>query len=583
MRRGTPVTRPMTDPSCASGAARGVARWFVFMMSGSAWWRGVVGLALGLGCDPTPGAELEEVPRCAATQPAWVLAADDARAADWLAGACFTARPLPLTSSPAALRGLVVLGSDAAELPEYVPYMQRHADELARFVAAGGVLLQLGQSPDSEAAPPFLPAELAASREVAAAPGLQVLAPEHPLLAGAPVADGALAWRVDPGAAFVGWPGFTPLLASEAGAALLAGAHGAGQVLLTTLRLDAPAGVDAERDAFAGAFYAGLAELVAEASSQAPPTVDPTRGPPPYEEGSSLLVVLPDTQYYSESQPALFEAQTAWIARNAAALDIRHVFHLGDIVEHNNLVEWSRARGAMAQLQGVVPYALATGNHDHGPGGDASTRETDLEVWFPYATAAAAESFGGAYAPGELANTYHLFEAGGRDWIAVVLEWAPRDAVVAWADAVMREHPDRLAIFVTHAYLDSDGRRFDHADATRPQPYNPHAYPTPGPLNDGEQLWQKLVRRHRFVLTLSGHALGDGVGYLASTTDLGTTCHQLTSNYQMRPLGGEGYLRTLELRPDGETIVVRTYSPARDRYLTGAEDARVLRIDGDGS
>jgi hypothetical protein len=61
--------------------------------------------------------------------------------------------------------------------------------------------------------------------------------------------------------------------------------------------------------------------------------------------------------------------------------------------------------------------------------------------------------------------------------------------------------------------------------------------------------------------------LGDGCGYLASTTDRGNTCHQMLSNYQMRELGGQGYLRLLEFLDDGRTVRVFTYSPFYDRFL----------------
>ena len=43
------------------------------------------------------------------------------------------------------------------------------------------------------------------------------------------------------------------------------------------------------------------------------------------------IVVLPDTQFYSQSNPAIFEAQTQWIVDNMAAENIIHVSHLGDI------------------------------------------------------------------------------------------------------------------------------------------------------------------------------------------------------------------------------------------------------------
>ena len=109
--------------------------------------------------------------------------------------------------------------------------------------------------------------------------------------------------------------------------------------------------------------------------------------------------------------------------------------------------------------------------------------------------------------------------------------------------------------------------------------YNPHQYKTPGKLHDGEELWQQLVRKHDFLLTLNGHVLGDGTGYLASRNDRGHTCHQMLANYQMRELGGEGYLRLLEFRPDGKTVVVKTYSPLYESWLLEPDQQFRFELD----
>src|SRR5690348_2204461 len=50
--------------------------------------------------------------------------------------------------------------------------------------------------------------------------------------------------------------------------------------------------------------------------------------PPRPEPGSFTIVVLPDTQHYSEDYPGTFLAQTTWIAENLAARKIAAVIHL---------------------------------------------------------------------------------------------------------------------------------------------------------------------------------------------------------------------------------------------------------------
>jgi 3',5'-cyclic AMP phosphodiesterase CpdA len=296
--------------------------------------------------------------------------------------------------------------------------------------------------------------------------------------------------------------------------------------------------------------------------------------------GSSLVAVLPDTQIYSLKYPGILTLQAAFIAARAKALDIRSVLHLGDIVHENTPTEWRRARKALQILDGTVPLIVAPGNHDYGPGGNAATRDTPLNQHFPFATAAAQPGFGGAFAPGKLDNSYHLLTAGGRNYVVLALEWGPRDEVITWASEIMTAHPDRWGILVTHAYLDEHDRRQDHTVPSRHEPHNPHAYGTPGPMNDGEEIWQKLVRHHRFVLTVSGHVLGDGTGYLVSRTDRGNLCHQMLVNFQTRAFGGEGLMRLLEFLPDAKTVRVHTYTPLYEAFLDGPDHAFAIELPG---
>ena len=94
---------------------------------------------------------------------------------------------------------------------------------------------------------------------------------------------------------------------------------------------------------------------------------------------------------------------------------------------------------------------------------------------------------------------------------------------------------------------------------------------------DGEMLWNELIRKHQGIfLVLSGHVLNDGEGALTSVGDHGNLVHQMLSNYQMLDEGGLGYLRLLELRPDGRTLRVKTYSPSLDLFATDpAQDFRL--------
>jgi hypothetical protein len=281
--------------------------------------------------------------------------------------------------------------------------------------------------------------------------------------------------------------------------------------------------------------------------------------PAPWVDGSTTLAVLPDTEVYSQKRPEFFEAQTRWIADNGGPRHIAYALSLGDIVHDDVAPQWEVAQRCYRMLDGNVPYALVLGNHDYS--GDR--RATRVNEFFPVACFTNWPTFGGVFESNRIENSFHLCRVGSRDWIVLALEFGPRDEVVEWANRVLAAHSDRLAVLVTHAYLFRGNVRFDHAAGVK-QRASPHDWG-----NDGEQLWQKLVRKHaNLMLVFSGHVASGGPSYLASEGDHGNTVHQLMVDFEALRGGGSGYLRLLEFLPDGATVQVRTYSPALDRHLT---------------
>lgn len=290
-------------------------------------------------------------------------------------------------------------------------------------------------------------------------------------------------------------------------------------------------------------------------------------------QGAFTMVVLPDTQIYSESHPEQFLAQTEWIVAQRQERNIACVLHLGDITNRNTPREWENAARAMSRLDGQVPYFMAVGNHDYSEGGVCKDRTTRFNEYFPLEKYRDTPTFGGVYdkEPQRLENSYHLFSAGGRDFLVLALEFGPRADVVRWANEVAAKHRDRQAILITHAYMYSDDTRYDWAKYGSKQRWNPHSYgvakTTGDDVSDGEELWQTLVSRHEnFILTLNGHVLNDGLARLVSKTPQGRDVSQVLVNFQMKPKGGDAWLRLLEFQPDGRTIEVCDYSPTRNQW-----------------
>ena len=289
--------------------------------------------------------------------------------------------------------------------------------------------------------------------------------------------------------------------------------------------------------------------------------------PLPFVQGSWTLVLLPDTQRYSRDYPETFCDQTQWIVDNKKRRKIAFVLHEGDIVNQATPSQWENAQKAISILDGRVPYALASGNHDYT---GIAKRVTFMSDYFPVKKFRKRKTFGGTFEKNRIENSYHLFSAGGRDWVVIALETFPRDAAVGWADKILKKYPKRLGIVVTHAYLYHDNTRYDYKTRLD-QKWSPHGEGGNhrDGHNDGEELWQKLIAPNANVaFVFCGHVLGDGAGRLTSTGTNGNTVHQILLNCQSWPDGGSGYLGLVEFLPGGKTIQFKTYSTTLNKYLT---------------
>ena len=268
------------------------------------------------------------------------------------------------------------------------------------------------------------------------------------------------------------------------------------------------------------------------------------------DEKSFTVVLLPDTQNYSEKYPDTYVAQTLWIRKRVKEDNVKFAIHLGDIVQTSTKKpEWENANRAMQLLDGVVPYSVAPGNHDMV----VKDRNTTLyNQYFSPARFKNRKWYGGHMGKTN-DNNYCFFEACGMKFMVINLEFAPRDEALAWAAGVAKRHPEHHVIVATHCYMRPNGR--DTGCAT--------SYRVAG--NSGEQMWQKLIRKQpNIFLVVSGHVLG--VGLQTSTNDAGGKVLEMLTDYQGLPNGGDGWLRSLQFVPAENKIHVKTYSPLLDQY-----------------
>ncbi len=289
------------------------------------------------------------------------------------------------------------------------------------------------------------------------------------------------------------------------------------------------------------------------------------------------LVLLPDTQNYTQKFPEIFEKQTTWITQHAD--EVAFVLHLGDITNNNIEKQWEVATRAMHILDGKVPYAIVTGNHDIGTNGKTDVRNTDLfNQYFNYTKYSQTKNFRGAYEKGKMDNTWHEFKAGGKKWLVLSLEFGPRNKVLDWAAEIIKAHPKHNVIIQTHAYMYSDQTRMSSERKHRWLPQSTGLAKDIGAdaPNNGEQMWEKLASLYpNIIMVVSGHVLNDGVGTLVSHGKHGNPVYQMLSNYQSgvqgSQNGGNGFLRILSIDTKKKTISVKTYSPVTDTYKREAD------------
>jgi Calcineurin-like phosphoesterase len=277
------------------------------------------------------------------------------------------------------------------------------------------------------------------------------------------------------------------------------------------------------------------------------------------------LVALPDTQFYTDESSGgtrdIFTSQTRWIVEQRDKLNIVFVLHEGDVTDKNTMKEWVNARSSMGLLDGVVPYAVAVGNHD-GVG-----HTTLFNQFFPLCQFQNYPTWGGAFDSGLSDNCYQYFTAGGVDWLVLSLEFGPRNRVLAWANRVAASHPDRRVIVLTHTHVYFDNTLHGSSVAHM---WKATSY---GRENNGTDVWEKFLRHHANVsFVFNGHVCGKGVGRLVGLGDAGNPVFQMLANYQMLPRGGSGFLRIMQFFPQQDRLSVKTYSPFVNQWITDPDN-----------
>ncbi|WP_246172312.1 metallophosphoesterase [Sphingobacterium hotanense] len=294
------------------------------------------------------------------------------------------------------------------------------------------------------------------------------------------------------------------------------------------------------------------------------------------------FVLIPDPQTYMKFERNLgtFHTMISWIKENKDSLNTQFVLCTGDLVEQNDLLnpngkqanqtskqQWTSISSAFHRLNGLVPYVLATGNHDYGHV-SAEYRATQYDKYFsveqnPLNAAAIREVGPNLNGASTGVNAVYEFKTPHQQKLLVmVLEFAPRNEVVEWAKKTLDQpkYADHSVFLLTHTYLNRDSKHMPR-----------EGYKIED-ANYGEALFEKLVKPSKNIrMVFSGHIgapdnWGGHLGFREDKNAAGKSVVQMAFNAQAmgggwHGNGGDGWLRYLEFLPDGKTVKVKTFSP----------------------
>ena len=299
----------------------------------------------------------------------------------------------------------------------------------------------------------------------------------------------------------------------------------------------------------------------------------------PAPEGAFSIVLIPDTQAYlgegtkgnqSNTDPVtnpIFKAHVDWIAAHLEQQNIAFVSHVGDIVDIDEPRQWKVARDCMNVIHGKVPYGISVGNHDMTSQGDSSL----FQQYFPKSRFEEFEWYGGCFHGSEIsgnnANSYQLFSAEGLKFLFLHLECNAPDNVLAWAQAVIAQHPDRRVLITSHmgwGPREKPRQNEDYFTSEKGRMAWSKIHGARG--NSPQQIWDKFYSRQpRLIAVFSGDQSRTQTYRAATPTEHGNIVHELLQDY------GSGWLRLYRFLPKENRVQAITFDPRTEDLCTGTK------------
>ena len=268
------------------------------------------------------------------------------------------------------------------------------------------------------------------------------------------------------------------------------------------------------------------------------------------------IVVLPDTQTYTQNYPDILINQTTWVSINKNPLNIRMVIFVGDLVNSNNKEQWNRLNDSLSVLdESNIPYSVIPGNHDLG----LTNNDLYYNEYLPVSRFNNKSWFGGNF--NNYKNNYQLQTINNQDFIFISLDLCPNKQEIDWANNILDKYPNYTGVLTTHAYLNTN---------EPPQRYVNYCSST-------EYIWNDLIKLHQNLqLVLCGHMHTEK--RRVDDNNFNKPVYQILADYQDVDNGKSGYLRILTYDTKNKIINIETYSPYLNLYKTDYESEFSIKL-----
>lgn len=274
-------------------------------------------------------------------------------------------------------------------------------------------------------------------------------------------------------------------------------------------------------------------------------TDDLTEGVEKYDS-SFEVIVMPDTQFYSQDYPELLTQQVQWILNHSQDNKVVMVLGNGDVADDQVEAQYIIANNSLSPLiDSNIPYLIGRGNHDEGG--------SYYETYFP------ASRFDIDGNLGEMNNSYKRLEINEENYTFFNLNNDPTLAEINWLKGIMDTYPDDYVFIATHDCLETTGSL----------------------TTTGQYIWGNLSSYDNILAFFCGHNHAEA--RTTQLSDTGKIVNFLLADYQSWDNGGEGYLRQYTINPDTRSIRARSYSTNLSYYNRSEESDFVVGIQETGS